>query len=120
MKINNNMITIDPHREIGSSDNLESKLSPGSRINRQVKDTVELSTSGKNRSKKVSIPTRKINTAGLVITDLKISSENSHGAVTTVDTSVVTVSNDKAALGASENRLGHNTRSIDNPPKGLV
>ena len=124
MKINTNIITIDRQNQMGTQNNvnlnnLESKSSLDAGISKPIKDIVELSISGRTRSRKSIAPVRKVNTAGLIIKDLKVSTEDGEGA-SSYDASIITVSNEKSALGASENRLGHNTKNIDNPPKNLA
>lgn len=138
MRINNNMMTLNGDKQLGVWNKVESKSIHRSSLrvehNKRIDDIVELSIPGRGRSQgkinkssskinsrpQLTIPIRKRNTAGLIITDLRISSESDlEGEVSQVDKAIITVSNEKAALGTSENRLGHNTRSIDNPPKTL-
>lgn len=115
MKINNNPImtmTMKMHNQ-----NNKPPLEP--KVNGNLKDIVELSKSGRNRSQKLTIPTGKKNTAGLIIKSLKIGGGYGAEGSKPVDKEIVTVSNDRSAVGASENRLGGNTRSIDNPKENV-
>ena len=118
MKVYNNKI-INTFNPDNVENNPELKLSSQAGNNKKLADSVKISISGKARSKKLTLPVAKKNTAGLVITDLETSEGDGLGGKITTETSIARVSNEKAAVGASENRLGHNTRNIDNPPKGL-
>lgn len=124
MKINNNTIMTMPMKmhNYGNVNNLKSLKvqSPlGSKNNGNLKDIVELSMSGKNRGQKLTVSLGKKNTAGLIVTGLKFSEGSGPEGSATVDKEVITVSNEKSALGASENRLGGNTISIDNPKESI-
>lgn len=87
--------------------------------NGNLRDVVELSMSGKYRSQKFTVMTGKRATAGLLIKSISVPVDFGLGGSETTNKETVTVSNDRAALGASENRLGGNTRSIDNPEESI-
>lgn len=120
MKINNNPIMTMPMK-MHNQNNVSNIKDPSKkpplepRVNGNLKDIVELSMSGRNRSQKLTIPTGKKSTAGLIIKSLKIGGAGEPEGSKAIDKEIVMVSNDKSALGASENRLGGNTRNIDNP-----
>lgn len=138
MRINNNMMFMNPNRQLDVASKIGSESIAKSSVkvinNKRLDDIVELSISGRMRSQsrrdksslkinsgsKITVPLRKKSTAGLIITDLRISEQSGlEGETREVDKSIARVSNEKAAMGASENRLGHNSPNIDNPPKGL-
>lgn len=124
MKIDNRPIITMPMRmhdqvNISNVKNLKNQTPSHSKNNGNLRDVVELSISGRNRGQKLTIPTGKKKTAGLIIKNLKIGGEYGLEESKALDKEIVTVANDKSGLGASENRLGGNTRNIDNP-KELV
>lgn len=125
MKINNNPIMTMPMKmhnqsNVSNTKDIKNQSSSEPKVSGNLRDIVELSMSGRNRSQKLTIPTGKRNTAGLVIKSLKIGGDSGPEGSKSIDKEIVTVSNDRSGVGASENRLGGNTRSIDNPKEGIV
>lgn len=114
MKIDNDTIIMNTHRQTELSNSIIPKSYSESNISKSIKDRVDLSISGMAKSIKVSVPIRKVRTAGLIITDLKVYRPSEEGSSIAFDKSIITVSNERAALGTSENRLGGNSRTIDN------
>lgn len=119
MKITNNINNIKTYKEQNIGNTLGFKQAVENTIYENKKDLVQLSMSGKNRSQRLTVPIAKKNSAGLIIIDLETSQANSAGYGVTTSASIATVSNEKAARGASENRLGGNSRNIDNPKELL-
>lgn len=120
MKINNNptmTMPIKMHNQNNVTNIEDPKIKPPSepKVKGNLKDMVELSISGRNRGQKLTIPTGKKNTAGLIIKSLKVAGDYGLEGSKSIDKEIVTVSNDRSAVGTSENRLGGNTRNIDNP-----
>lgn len=114
MKIDNDTIIMNTHRQTELSNSIIPKSYSESNISKSIKDRVDLSISGMAKSIKVSVPIRKVRTAGIIITDLKVYRPSEEGSSIAFDKSIITVSNERAALGTSENRLGGNSRTIDN------
>lgn len=114
MKIDNDTIIMNTHRQTELSSSIIPKSYPESNISKSIEDRVDLSISGIAKSIKISVPIRKVRTAGLIITDLKVSRPSEEGSSIAFDKSIITVSNERAALGTSENRLRGNSRTIDN------
>lgn len=94
--------------------NMESKSPLVFRSNKLERDKVDLSLSARSQGMKIAAPIKKTRTAGLIITDFKVSKPTKEGPSISYEKSKATVSNERAALGTSENRLGGNTRTIDN------
>lgn len=117
MKVNNDAIMMNTHRPTIVSGNIVSKLSLEKKTDKVKQDRLDISISGRARAINSTEPIRKVRTAGLIITDLKISRPNGQEYPKSFEIFTATVSNERAALGTSENRLGGNTRSIDNPPE---
>lgn len=117
MRIDNDNIAMNTIRQSNMSVDIAAKSPEQYRMDKIKKDKVELSMSGKSQGINITSSAGKLNTAGLIITGLMVSTLNGGGYPVSLGTSTVTVSNEKAALGASENRLGGNTRSIDSSYK---
>lgn len=113
MRIVNDNIALDLIRRSNMSVNIAAKSPEDYRMDKLDKDKLELSMSGKSRGTTITSSAGKINTAGLIITGLMVSTLNGGGYPISLGSSTATVSNEKAALGASENRLGGNSPSID-------
>lgn len=116
MKIDN-VLNTTAVNQVNLSEGLDEQMMLQEKTELIIKDKLDLSISGKARSQKIVIPVKKETTAGLVITDLQISQGNVDGKEVKTTSYTSRVSNEKAAIGASENRLGHNSPSIDKAPK---
>lgn len=124
MKINNNpnmfkSIESNNMKSLEKVKGLENQIPLNFKNNGNLKDVIELSISGKNRSKNLIVSTGEKKTSGLIIKNFKIPVDYGLEGMEMTEKETSTVSNEKSALGTSENRLAGNTRRIDNSRDGI-